>query len=61
MREPIFLKIQAVQKDDSGIFCNSNNTIKIYTEFCEIDLSNEIRRRRIASQNFTNQEIVYNL
>ncbi|CAD8159648.1 unnamed protein product [Paramecium octaurelia] len=61
MREPIFLKIHAVQKDDSGIFCNSNNTIKIYTQFSEIDLSNEIRRRRIASQHFTNQELVYNL
>ncbi|CAD8109376.1 unnamed protein product [Paramecium primaurelia] len=61
MRQPIFLKIHAIQKDDSSIFCNSNNTIKIYTEFSEIDLSNEIRRRRIASQNFTNQELLYNL
>lgn len=49
MREPIFLKIHAIYKDDSGIFCNSDKTIKIYTEYCEIDLSNEIRRRRIAS------------
>lgn len=36
-------------KDDEGMLCSSNTVIKIYTEYCETDLQNEIRKRRIAS------------